>query len=163
MEPDGGPVASTVVDGMRDYNGDEGWGVQVWAQCDPAELPASVLDPLGVGVWQDPSGARVPVTTVRSFPGPEHCDWQDITFLWLGPEPNPREYLRDTTGKLASYLRTTYDGDAQLPEDAEDTGYHRNGRELWLEPQGEAAYVVSLDDPKDIERWPASAQSIGCA
>jgi len=32
-------VAFVVADGVRDYNDDEGWGVEAWAQCDPVELP----------------------------------------------------------------------------------------------------------------------------
>ena len=35
--------------------------------------------------WTRP-GPRVPVAEIRSFQGPEHCDWQDITFLQIGPE-----------------------------------------------------------------------------
>jgi hypothetical protein len=156
-------IAFIAADGMRDFNKDEGWGVEAWAQCDPAELPAGVTDTFGIGVWQDQSGARVPVTKIQSFQGAQHCDWQDITFLLLGPESNSHQYLRDTSGELARYLRTTYDGHAHLPQAATDTGYHRDGRELWLGPRNDAAYLVSLDDTKVVERWPAAKKSISCA
>jgi len=139
-----------------------GWGVESWATCDPAELPASVTDALGIGVWEDPSGRRVPVTEVRSFQGDEHCDWQDITFLLLGPDGDADEYVRDPSGELDELLRTTYDANAVLPDDATDTGLHRDGRRLWLGVGHETAYLVALDDPHDVERWPAAKRPIGC-
>ena len=160
---EGTKVAVIAADGVRDYNDDEGWGVESWAQCDPAELPGRVTDALGIGVWEDASGNRVPVTDVHSFSGPEHCDWQDITFLVVGPEEKADQYLRDTTGALAELLRTAYAADATLPADATDTGLRRNGRQLWLDADGRAAYLVSVDDPADVERWPAAKEPIGCA
>jgi hypothetical protein len=164
-------IAFIAANGIGDYNGETGWGIESWAQCDPAELPASVTEPLGIEVWEDSSGARVPVTQIRSFAGAEHCDWQDITFLILGQDEDGRgdrsddadEFLRDTTGELADYLRTTYDATASLPKRAVDTGFSRDGRRLWLDPNGDAAYLVSTDDPDDVERWPASEEPIRCA
>ena len=36
--------------------------------------------------------------------------------------------------------------------------------ELWLQPgRPDAAYLVSVDDPKDVERWPAAKDGVGCA
>ncbi len=155
-------IAFIAADGLRDYNGDEGWGIESWSQCDPAELPASVTDTLDIGVWEDSSGRRMPVTKIRSFQGAEHCDWQDITFLIVGPEGKPEQYLRDTDGELAELLRTTFDATAALPDGATDTGMHRGGRQLWLGPGHEAAYLVSLDDADDVERWPAAKELVAC-
>lgn len=164
-------IAFIAANGIGDYNGETGWGIESWAQCDPAELPASVTEALGIEVWEDPLGARVPVTEIRSFKGAEHCDWQDITFLILGqaedgrgdPSDDADEFLRDTTGELADYLRTSYDATASLPKRAVDTGFSRDGRRLWLDPAGDAAYLVSTGDPDDVERWPASKEPIRCA
>jgi hypothetical protein len=39
-------VSIFAADGVRDWNGDEGWGVRAWAQCDPSELPPDVTDDL---------------------------------------------------------------------------------------------------------------------
>jgi hypothetical protein len=147
---------------MRDYDDDQGWGIETWAQCDPSELPARVTDALGIEVWKDASGRRVAVAKVQSVPGPEHCDWQDITFLHVGPGDPPDQYLRDAEGELQELLRTTFDANATLPERAEDTGFHHDGRRLWLDPRGMAAYLVALDDPDDVERWPAAKDRIGC-
>ena len=78
-----------------------GWGVVAWAQCDPAEFPAEVTDDLGIGVWEDASGRRVPVTRVLSRQGPEHCSWTDITFLLIGPDDHRADwYVRDATGEF---------------------------------------------------------------
>lgn len=159
-------AAVVVADAVRDWKKHTGWGVQAWALCDPAELPASFTDDLGLAVWTDQSGARVPVTTVTSWAGPAHCDWQDITFLEIGTSPHrfgaAQEYLRDTHGELADSLRGEFDAHASLPKDATDSGWRHDGRALWLVPDRGAAYLLSLDDPTDVERWPASKEPIGC-
>ncbi|MGZ8737186.1 MAG: hypothetical protein ACXWW7_08495 [Nocardioides sp.] len=156
-------IAFIAADGMRDWNDGEGWGIESWAQCDPFELPADVTDALGIGVWTDDSGARVPTPRIRSFQGAEHCDWQDITFVMLGPKRDGEQFVRDTTGELDQLMRSTYDGSAKLPDDATDTGLQRDGRQLWLDPGHGAAYLVRVDDPADVERWPAAREPIYCA
>ena len=157
-------VSMFAADGVRDWNGDVGWGVRAWAQCDPSELPAAVSDELNIGVWEDESGRRVPVTRIQSFQGAEHCSWTGITFLLVGPERTAEWYVRDTRGgDLSGLLRTTFAHEATLPEGAADTGLRRDGRQLWIGPDKEAAYLVSLDDAHDVERWPAATQPIWCA
>lgn len=156
-------VAFIAADGVHDWNDDTGWGVESWSQCDPAELPAEIAEAVGLGVWTDASGKRVPVSEIRSYQGPEHCDWQDITFLHIGPEGDHDEYVRDAGGELSELLTSTYKSGVRLPDDATDSGYQRNGQELWLVPNQQAAYLVRSDSPKDVERWPASKETIGCA
>jgi hypothetical protein len=156
-------VSIFAADSVRDWNGDEGWGVGAWAQCDPSELPPDVTDDLNIGVWENESGRRVPVTRIQSFQGAEHCSWDDITFLLLGPEEKGDWYVRDTAGDFSELLRTTFIREATLPEDATDTGLRRDGRQLWVGPDEDAAYLVSLDDAQDVERWPAAEQPIRCA
>jgi hypothetical protein len=152
-------VSLVAVDHVRDSVGREGWAMEAWAECDPSELPSEWSEKLGVGVWEDRTGARAPVTRIQSFMGGVHCDWVDITFLSLGD----RTYVRDVQGKLSSYLRTSYQDGASLPRTATDTGFRREGRELWVEPTGTAAYLVSLEHPSDVQRWPGAKQQILCA
>lgn len=155
-------VALVVESGVTDWNGNEGWGVTSWAQCDPAELPEEVTEALGIGVWSDEQGERVPVSKVRSFDGPEHCDWQDIVFLHVGPEKDSQQYLRDTHGELADLERMPYAEDVRLPADAVDSGWRRDGRELWLVQDRSAAYLVAVGDRRDVERWPGT-DGVACA
>ena len=152
-------VAVIAADGIKDWNDDVGWGVESWGQCDPAELPAAVTDELGLTVWQDGEGRRVPIGRLSSAAGPEHCDWQDIVFLHLGDDT----FLRDTDGELRDFLRTTYSDSAALPRHAKDTGFEHDGRRLWLAADGSAAYLVAVEDAGDVERWPAASEPIGCA
>lgn len=105
----------------------------------------------------------MPVTEIRSYQGAEHCGWQDITFVPLGSEEKADQYVRDTSGELDDYLRTSYDADASLPDGATDTGFHRAGRQLWLGVGHGAAYLVSLHDAADVERWPGAKRPILCA
>jgi hypothetical protein len=156
-------VAIVAADGVRDWDHHDGWGVRAWAQCDPSEFRAVASDDLNIGVWEDGSGHRVPVTRVQSFQGAEHCNWTDITFLLVGPERTADWYVRDTGGELRALLRTTYGTVEAIPEGAADTGFRRDGRELWIGPGREAAYLVSTGDAHDIERWPAAKEPIRCA
>jgi hypothetical protein len=103
------------------------------------------------------------VTRIMSFQGAEHCSWTGITFLLVGSERKADWYVRDTDGELSEFLRTTFASDATLPEGATDTGLRRDGRQLWIGPDEDAAYLVSLDDARDVERWPAAKQPIRCA
>ncbi|WP_435742821.1 hypothetical protein [Nocardioides sp. SYSU DS0663] len=151
---------------VTDYRHETGWGVESWAQCDVSELPPEVSDQLGIGVWTDEAGDRVPTDAVRSFAGSEHCDWQDATFLRLGsdeggPEADVAEYLRDPSGELDQLTHGSFEARSTLPEAARDTGWSRDGRRLWL--TDDAAYLVSADDPGDVERWPATREPVGCA
>jgi hypothetical protein len=155
-------VAMLAADDVRDWDDDEGWGVRAWAQCDPAELPAAVTDDLNIGVWEDASGRRVSIDRIRSFQGAEHCGWTDITFLLIGPERRADWYVRDTDDDFHTFLRTSFSYNAALPAGATDTGLLRKGQELWLD-EGRAAYLVDLEDPDDVERWPAATQAVGCA
>jgi hypothetical protein len=159
-------VAVVVHDDVTDYQDDTGWGVEAWASCDPSELGVDVADDLGVEVWTDGDGRVVPTTEVVSFPGAEHCDWQDTTWLRLGVasdvDQKYDEYLSDD-GDLTDYITTPSDDSATLPDDAVDTGWRRDGRELWLGESPRAAYLVSVDDESDVELWPATTESIGCS
>jgi hypothetical protein len=148
---------------VRDWDDDEGWGVRAWAQCDPSELPPDVTDDLNIGVWEDESGRRVPITRIQSFQGAEHCQWTDITFLLVRREKKADWYVRDTDGEFADLLHTTFLHEATMPKGATDTGLRRDGRQLWIAPDEKAAYLVALDDEQDVERWPAAKQPIRCA
>ncbi len=157
-------VAVVLANGIRDWNGDVGWGVVTWAMCDPAELPSEVSDELGIGVWQDASGRRVPVTRVRSFQGAEHCSWTAVTFLLMGADDRRADwYVRDPSGELDAHLRGAFRAAVRVPRDATFTGWSREGKQLWLEPDEEAALLVDADDPGAVERWPAAKRPIMCA
>ncbi|MCW2748072.1 MAG: hypothetical protein JWP10_1214 [Nocardioidaceae bacterium] len=155
-------IAFVVANDITDIGGATGWGIESWAQCDPSELAPEIADSGPLDVWTDPAGNRVPVTTIASHRGAEHCGWEDITFVTLGDYAKDISYWRDTTGELADSLRTTYDGSSRLPAGATNTTYRYGGRELWLSPKRDAAYSVNLDDVDDVERWPAAKEPIWC-
>lgn len=154
-------VAFIVANDVRDFNDDVGWGVETWAGCNPAELPAQFTDAAGIQIWLDDDGHRVSTTIVSSFQGAEHCDWQDIAFLTLGSDPD-QQYVRDVEREFGDLLTGTYDAHASLPPDATDLGFTRDGRALWL-VKGTAAYLVSVEDASDVERWPMAKERILCA
>jgi hypothetical protein len=154
-------VAVVVAEGVSDWRDRTGWGVESWAGCDPVELPEEILDAVGVEVWEDAEGERVPVARVHSLD--DWCDLSGVTVVQVGPEwRRDQRWYRDPTGQLSARGAHRYSADAELPPDAEATGWHRDGRELWLVPDRSAAYSVSIEDPGDVERWPA-AQALSCA
>ncbi|GAA4369540.1 hypothetical protein [Nocardioides caricicola] len=156
-------AAVVVHDDVTDFDGDTGWGVEAWATCDPAELGVEVAEELGFEVWQDDGGAPVPTTEVVSYAGPEHCDWQDLTFLRIGFATDvDRRFDQYVSGDLGFGMSTDPDPSATLPGDAVDTGWSREGQELWLGDEPRAAYLVDSDDPRQVERWPALDEPAGC-
>ena len=108
--------------------GGDGWYVESWARCDYSELPRSFADSVGLQIWSDSSERPLPTTTIQSWSGPEHCNWQSMTFLYLGKAI----YVRDPLPDLADFFVESYDEHARLPADAGDTGFERNGKHLWL-------------------------------
>lgn len=137
-------------------NAEDGWVVETFASCDPAEYDPSIDHQLPVDIWLDADGNRVPTSTITSSKGPEHCDWESVTFLCFD-----RQYMSDPLGVLADVgLVVPFDDDVELPSDATNTGYHREGRQLWLSADGAIAY---LDDGNRVEAWPTSTDPVGCA
>jgi hypothetical protein len=154
-------AAVVVADGVRDWEDRTGWGVESWAGCDPVELPGEILDALGAHAWEYEDGSPVPVARVRSYEN--WCEMSGVTVVEVGPEwRRDQQWWRDPDGQLSDGLARRYQAGAALPPDAKATGWHRDDRELWLVPDGSAAYLVSTADPEDVERWPASG-GLACA
>lgn len=144
-------------------DGRTGWYVESWARCDWAELPAELADRTGMQIWSDARGRRVPTSEVVSGSGPEHCGWQDMTFLNVqgGDLEDGQTYVaRPATDYYPEYFRVPYVRGARLPSTARDTGYVLDGRRLWIAADRSRAYVGS---EQSVEVWPATVQPLGCA
>lgn len=134
--------------------GGDGWYVEAHARCDFSEFPEETArTAFGTyGVWTDADGTPVPVAKVYSAPGPEHCDWQRMTFLHLDdPTRRARSYVEDPERDLLDVVAGPYLDDVPLPADARDTGWEREGRHLWLSADGRYAYVGSAGS---VDGWP---------
>jgi len=154
----GGVVKEAVVvhDGpATEGAGGPGWYVESWATCDYSELPRSFTDSIGLQIWSDAHGDPAPTSAIESWKGPEHCDWQSMTFLSLGQA----EYVRNPERGLDEFFAGPYREHAVLPDDAVDTGFERDGDHLWLSPDKERAYVGTS---QDVEVWPSTVQPLGC-
>ncbi|MBC2902372.1 hypothetical protein [Streptomyces cupreus] len=145
----------------KDRKNRPGWGAETSASCDPAELPESFTDAQWYEIWTGRDGRRVPITTVNSSVGPEHCDWQEARFLSTGRGEDGRLYARDPAKVLPpGSLTSSYDGDVRLPADARDTGYRYKDRELWLtDHDPTTAYIRT---PDGVEAWPEVKDGFGC-
>jgi hypothetical protein len=139
-----------------DGAGGPGWYVESWATCDYSELPRSFTDSIGLHIWTDAAGAPEPTTTIASWRGPEHCDWQSMTFLDLGDAV----YVRDPQPELADYFAGPYRAHTDLPAVRVATGYQRDGQRLWLSADRQVAYVGT---ESDVEAWPRTVKPLLCA
>ena len=140
----------------KDQRNRPGWGPETYATCDPAELPASFTGSKGWEIWTDRHGERVPVGTLSSSPGAEHCGWQSGHLLSLGRHT----YARDPQGVLGHGLLTAaYRGDVHMPADAHDTGYRYHDWALWLTDDRKTAYVRTSHG---VEAWPLVRPGEAC-
>lgn len=132
--------------------------------CDIVELPEDVAEEFGYEVWTDVDGRIVPTRQLEVVRGPEHCSWQDMTFLSLGRwgEQTPT-FVRDPQPdpELREYLAEPYQPHISLPRDAVDSGFRHDGDRLWLAPDRSRAYVGT--DPDDVEMWPCMVEQLACA
>lgn len=136
------PKVAVIVAGEQDI-----WQVETFASCDPAEYDPEEDRELSVEVWTDADGNRVPTSIITSLRGAEHCGWSSVTYLLF----EDRQYISDPRGVMDVRFVTPFDSDADLPSGSVDTGYHRDGRQLWLSADRLVAYLVSDDH---IEAWP---------
>jgi hypothetical protein len=136
--------------------GGAGWYVESWARCDYSELPLSFTDSIGLQIWTDSAEHPLPTTTIESWIGPEHCDWQSMTFLHLGKAT----YVRNPQSELAEFFAEPYLEHADLPANAISTGFERAGEQLWLSADKQQAFVGAEDD---VEAWPRTVRPLGCA
>ena len=67
-----------------------------------------------------------------------------------------RYYISDPHMVLPAPLVIQYSDDAALPADAVDTGFRRNGAELWISNDANVAYLVTGDT---VEAWPSPIDS----
>lgn len=158
-EVDGSPKAALVIaDGDRvELDTEDQWAIETFASCDPSEFDPSTDDEIPLQVWQDADGNRVPTSVITSTYGPEHCDWETVTFLTLGGQG----YISDPDDALGGLgFVAPFDDDAVLPPDAVDTGYRQADHHLWLSSDRSIAYVVNDDA---VEAWPSSTEEFACA
>lgn len=163
-EVDGIVKAAVVVrDGQgAEGTGGDGWYAESWAECDVVELPADLVEEFGYEVWTDAEGRTVPTRRLEVFRGAEHCDWQDMTFLSLGPYGGPGPtFVRDPDPSLRGHFAEPFVARTTLPGDAVDSGFRHGGDRLWLGPDHSRAYVGR--EPDDVEMWPRMVKLLGCA
>ncbi len=124
-------------------------------------------------LWTDVNGDRVSGEIIYSFPGSDHCGWEKTTFLHigspLGASMEPRlvvhEYVKDPFGDLSRYGSRPpvgFEPDADLPSDAEFSGYVKNGVELWIS-QKQLDNAVYMVDGSAVEKWPRADPMFGCS
>jgi hypothetical protein len=130
-----------------------------------------------IGPWEDRAGHVLPDGTdrlndfalvVHVFSGHEHCGWTSITFMHLAWPPGKRvtsfdhvrQFMRDPNGAYGGPgLSGSLDLRAELPADAQNTGFHQEGWTLWVDPEGDFVYLVS---DNRVERWPRADPPVLC-
>lgn len=154
----GGDLKSVAIstNDFPDIRGELGWEIVGLRACDPSEFePADGLTD-ETTLWLDANGERVRADRILSRLGPEHCGWQDVTFLEFERE----QYLRDVGGVLDHQTTRPFHEVEALPNDAIDTGLHTDELHLFTVPDGQVVYVRTKDGT--IERWGRATEPIGC-
>lgn len=155
-------LAAIVRHGPIGYHSERtGWYLESWAVCDPAEFPdPSVIGMGDLQIWTDAQGERVP--TYRIFTSDDTDCLPGTTWLKLdgGDFEGGQTYVRGAGPEYADWFAEEWVESMTRPPEAEPTGYSRDGRTLWLSPDGKRAYV-GTESP--VEMWPATTQDLGCA
>lgn len=117
----------------------------------------------GYHSWMDRSGCLVRVDVLTDGPGPAHCGYEAADVLWVGDKLGERyrtdevqelSYVRDPEGVFdLPAVTAAFDPDATLPNAAADTGYHRDGIALHVDPADPSAIWLAYPDGH-VERWP---------
>ena len=136
-----------------------------------------------IGTWHGPDGEPAErgegaeeAFEVTAHVGARHCNWESVVFLLVawplgatyqsGEEfgRGMRQYLRDPEGVFSGvdWLPDSFDPDAELPDDAQNTGYHTDGAQLWFGPDDGDEYAY-LETERGVERWPRAREVFGCA
>ena len=154
--------------------GTPGWSVADYRSCDASEFDPADLPP-DLHVWLDVEGIPVPTWRLQDRAGSAHCEWQSATFLTIGQRPNTidgaRTYVRDPMGLFGpgflgpgfptrEVLASEFAAGIEHPTDAVDTGWHRDGLDIWTVPDDHAVYVTG--GPDGTERWPRETEQILC-
>jgi hypothetical protein len=114
-------------------------------------------------------GRKVSAFELTTIAGPDHCGWQEATFLTIGwPIPrvtqtiaDARQFVRDPRGVISVALRDRLSTAASVPADARATGYRHGPIEVYVSPTvDDAIFIVG---PAGAERWPRNDPPIGCA
>ncbi len=108
-------------------------------------------------IWLDADNQQVPTSIITSRQGPEHCNWEWVSFLTF----DDRQYIPRSTQESwheSDSLPTTKT--LNSPETATNTGYHREDRQLWMSADRTTTYVVDNDR---VEAWGTTDEPIGCA
>lgn len=117
-------------------------------------------------------GHVVDPAVLNAEAGPEHCEWQAMTFLlvsWpLGTvartAQSSRSYVRAVTAPAGFHLKGEFVAHAHLPADAHPSGYRSGNVELWIGGDvDQAVYLVAAADHSDAERWPRDDPQSFCA
>jgi hypothetical protein len=107
--------------------------------------------------WTGPDGKEAPSTTISEYGG--DCGNPEMTYL----EVRGDTYARDVQGLLDPQRDTAgpFVANADLPSDAEDTGFQSSGRHLFIAPSEPDAVFIVEDD--SVERWPRYDSPRFCA
>ncbi len=126
---------------------------------------------ISAGTWTTSDGQPVSENILNSIMGPEHCSWETVTFLHVGislgdvkKKYGTPTFTHDPYGDLnrGGWQLVQFDGNAELPEDAEFSGYLNDGVELWVSPSRLETEVYMIDGDK-VEKWPRMNPRVGCA
>lgn len=118
--------------------------------------------------WTTEEGCEVRLDVLMTRQGEEACGGSQVADILmgtpLGRPPNAsaaRIYIKDPTNVFGDdETSDAYEADAELPDDAGDSGYRQDGTELWITPDDDR--FIYLVAEGSVERWPQDESPPGC-
>lgn len=120
--------------------------------------------------WTTEDGCPVRLDVLMTRRGPDACGGANVADILMGWPLGKshadhrafRIFARDPANILhGPKISHAFDGDAELPADAIDTGFRQDEAELWM-PPGDDAFVYLVYSDR-TERWPHDPTPTGCA
>lgn len=124
----------------------------------PIDLASEPQDWLQFGTylrWTDSDGCLVRIDVISHHHGAAHCGWQSMESITIGRpfgssiaagSSSANRYVWDPQGVLPDGPVGSWLNLSDMPDTALDTGYRREGSELWLDDENETVlYRVSGD------------------
>lgn len=119
--------------------------------------------------WRTKEGCQVRLDVLMTRQGEEACGGPRVADILMGtplgktPERSrARIYVKDPENVFRdNETSRLYDPDAEVPQEAVDSGYRQDGAALWIVPGDDRLLYLVHEDR--IEAWPLDKTPPGCA
>jgi hypothetical protein len=118
--------------------------------------------------WTTKDDCDVRLDVLMTRQGEGACGGSRVADILMGTplgrphdESAARIYIKDPTNVFGDDVTSeAYEADAELPDDAVDSGYRQDGTELWISRDDDRSIYLVAES--SIEKWPQDGSPPGC-